>query len=140
MKKIIIVFMTLICLTGCFSKNKLTDEQLNKREEIVEKIGKTDKEKFVVKYKNNNKEDCYYVYIINNNENYTQYQYTFYNSKDNYEKGVKDFSNEYYKLKKYDDEYVTYVELQNINNTKDQSIYKLLNDKYKNDKKYEIIK
>lgn len=134
-KKILILFMLVFIITGCTS-NKLSDDVVNARNNVLSEIGVTDDDSVIVK--NNDKNNPIYTrYEINGNE-VTVYTYLFFNNKDEYDKECAALKSTKYDISKFDVAYVIKLKINKYlsqeDNVKDSII-----SKYTNDSNYEIV-
>lgn len=145
MKKImffIVIFMG-VFLCGCTVQPKEDKEALElneKREAYVSGIGVSTDDKIVIHYQNGKDEDCYYVFYINN-KTYTQRQITLHRNEDSYNSAINDYEkNTYYELVKNDNVMSTEIVLKKNYNVGNDDPIKIIQEKYSDDEKYEIIK
>lgn len=137
MKKYIVIICCLVLLTGCGNKNKLSDEILESRENILNLIGATDDNRIVIKSENNDNE-LYYVYEISTSS-FVEYLYTFYSSEEEYTAGVEKYGdNTYYSLQKYEDALVLKITMERGKQNGDDDLYTTIMNRYDDDN-YEII-
>ncbi len=139
MKKLVIIMIfSILLITGCTKKIKFSEEELHNRQAIINLIGVTSEQTIVLKEQNKRKEDLYYVYQIDG-RTYTEYLYTFHNSKSSYEDAIKQYSsNTYYNFYAYDNAYVTKITLEKNIKVDNEDIKGTILKKYK-DQKYQII-
>lgn len=139
MKKIIVVLLiSLLVLTGCKKTEKLSSEVLKAREDIVSSLGKTNDKQIIINFKNNAKENCYYLFTVTDTS-YIQYLYTFHDSQSSYDNYLEKYQDSYYELAKYNDALVTKITLQKASQKGSENMYNTIIDKYQ-DKKYNLIK
>jgi hypothetical protein len=141
MKKILIVFMMILVLTGCGKKeesvNKKNDND-DRRTSFVDGLGVTNDKKVVINYLNGNKENCYYLFYITGTR-YTLKQFTLHDNKESYTNYVNKYmTSTNYDLVKYPDLKITEITLQKNFNTESKDPVKFITDKY-SDKKYKVI-
>lgn len=140
MKKYLILLLILPpIIFGCAKKEKVIEYDQEAHDKILNSLGKTTNDRVVVKKsKGNNLQ--YYVYEIKN-INFTLYNYTFYNTKAEYDEAVSKYKeNLSLELNRDDEALVTKVLIQNgtkSDETKD--LRESIINKYKDDKDYEIV-
>lgn len=116
-KKIIIVLLLLLVLVGC--KNKDKEEYNESTNNVISIIGKSDDNRLVYKFKNDNKDTCYYLYDLTES-GYTQYLFIIHSDEDEYNKYVED---NMVNVKTYDNTKVTRIKLNSvIKNSKDEDL------------------
>lgn len=134
MKKITILLLVLVLLTGC---GKLSKDVIKQRGDFVSSIGVTNDKKIVI---SNKKKNQYYVYYISSDYSYMSYLYIMHNNKKDYDKYIKDKDSiSYYDIKKYDNLLITRINYLSGSSRDNKSIKDEIIEKYKNDKNYEII-
>lgn len=142
-KKLLLVITLVLLLCGCTVEPKEDKEAKlleERRETYVSGIGVSTDDKVVIKYKNGKDEECYYVFYITG-KTYTQKQITLHRNKDSYSSAVKDYEvNTYYELVKNDDVMSTEITLKKNYNVGNDKPKKVIETKYLNDEKFEIIK
>lgn len=139
---IISVLLILLLIIGLFKffNNDQHDLEIDKkREKVVKNIGVTNDKQVIVKFKNEDKEDSYYLFYITD-KGYTQYLYIFHDDKECYDEYIEKYITEpKYSLRYEDDTYLTIVKLSDATNKENINVKDYLLDKYSN-KKFEIIK
>lgn len=143
-KKIALVFGLLIILVcGCTVEPKEDTEAKElqlKRETYISNLGVTTDDKVVIKYKNGKDEECYYIFFIKG-KTYTQKQITLHRNEDSYKSAVRDYETSlYYQLIKNDEVMSTEITLKKDYNVGDKKVKSVIENKYKDDDKFEIIK
>lgn len=140
MKKYLIFILIIpILIVGCAKKVAIVEYDKEAREKIIELIGKTEDNRIVVKINKGNFEQ-YYLYEINN-INFTLYNYTFYDTKSDYDEAVEKYkATTSYELQRDDDGLTTRILIQkgSKSNDADDLTTAILN-KYKDNDDYEII-
>lgn len=132
--KIFIILLICLISVGCARVDKASKDVLEKQQKVIQTIGKSNKEKLVIKIKDKKKDSSYYVYQFNS-INYTQFLYTLHNTKKSFDASIEKYKNNaYYALKKDEESYVTIVTLQ-----KGTDSYETVKKEYNNKKRYEII-
>lgn len=135
MKRIAVLFLILLLLTGCTPK--LSMDIKNKRSEFVTSLGVTKNDKIVV---TNKKKTQYYVYYLSNDYSYISYLYIMHDNEKKYDEYIKDKESiSYYDLQKYDDMYITRINYLNGSSRNDEDIKEEIINKYKSNKNYIII-
>lgn len=135
MKRITVLFLILLLLTGCTPK--LSKDIKNKRSEFVTSLGVTKNDKIVI---TNKKKTQYYVYYLSNDYSYISYLYIMHDNEKKYNEYIKDRESiSYYDLQKYDDMYITRINYLNGSSRNDEDIKKEIINKYKSNKNYIII-
>ncbi len=135
MKRITVLFLILLLLTGCTPK--LSKDIKNKRSEFVTSLGVTKNDKIVI---TNKKKTQYYVYYLSNDFSYISYLYIMHDNKKKYDEYIKDRESiSYYDLQKYDDMYITRINYLNGSSRNDEDIKEEIINKYKSNKNYTII-
>ena len=135
MKRITVLFLILILLTGCTPK--LSKDIKNKRSEFVTSLGVTKNDKIVI---TNKKKTQYYVYYLSNDYSYISYLYIMHDNEKKYDEYIKDRESiSYYDLQKYDDMYITRINYLNGSSRNDEDIREEIINKYKSNKNYTII-
>lgn len=135
MKRIAVLFLILLLLTGCTPK--LSKDIKNKRSEFVTSLGVTKNDKIVV---TNKKKTQYYVYYLSNDYSYISYLYIMHDNEKKYDEYIKDKESiSYYDLQKYDDMYITRINYLNGSSRNDEDIKEEIINKYKSNKNYIII-
>lgn len=135
MKRITVLFLILLLLTGCTPK--LSKDIKNKRSEFVTSLGVTKNDKIVI---TNKKKTQYYVYYLSNDYSYISYLYIMHDNEKKYDEYIKDRESiSYYDLQKYDDMYITRINYLNGSSRNDEDIKEEIINKYKSNKNYTII-
>lgn len=135
MKRITVLIIILLLLTGCTSK--LSKDIKNKRSEFVTSLGVTKNDKIVI---TNKKKTQYYVYYLSNDYSYISYLYIMHDNEKKYDEYIKDRESiSYYDLQKYDDMYITRINYLNGSSRNDEDIKEEIINKYKSNKNYIII-
>lgn len=135
MKRITVLFLILLLLTGCTPK--LSKDIKNKRSEFVISLGVTKNDKIVI---TNKKKTQYYVYYLSNDYSYISYLYIMHDNEKTYDEYIKDRESiSYYDLQKYDDMYITRINYLNGSSRNDEDIKEEIINKYKSNKNYIII-
>ena len=135
MKRITVLFLILLLLTGCTPK--LSKDIKNKRSEFVTSLGVTKNDKIVI---TNKKKTQYYVYYLSNDYSYVSYLYITHDNEKKYNEYIKDRESiSYYDLQKYDDMYITRINYLNGSSRNDEDIKEEIINKYKSNKNYIII-
>lgn len=135
MKRITVLFLILLLLTGCTPK--LSKDIKNKRSEFVTSLGVTKNDKIVI---TNKKKTQYYVYYLSNDYSYISYLYIMHDNEKKYDEYIKDRESiSYYDLQKYDDMYITRINYLNGSSRNDEDIREEIINKYKSNKNYTII-
>lgn len=135
MKRITVLIIILLLLTGCTSK--LSKDIKNKRSEFVISLGVTKNDKIVI---TNKKKTQYYVYYLSNDYSYISYLYIMHDNEKKYDEYIKDRESiSYYDLQKYDDMYITRINYLNGSSRNDEDIKEEIINKYKSNKNYIII-
>ncbi len=135
MKRITVLFLILLLLTGCTPK--LSKDIKNKRSEFVTSLGVTKNDKIVI---TNKKKTQYYVYYLSNDYSYVSYLYIMHDNEKKYDEYIKDRESiSYYDLQKYDDMYITRINYLNGSSRNDEDIKEEIINKYKSNKNYTII-
>ena len=135
MKRITVLFLILLLLTGCTPK--LSKDIKNKRGEFVTSLGVTKNDKIVI---TNKKKNQYYVYYLSNDYSYISYLYIMHDNEKKYDEYIKDRESiSYYDLQKYDDMYITRINYLNGSSRNDEDIKEEIINKYKSNKNYIII-
>lgn len=135
MKRITVLFLILLLLTGCTPK--LSKDIKNKRSEFVTSLGVTKNDKIVI---TNKKKTQYYVYYLSNDYSYISYLYIMHDNEKKYNEYIKDRESiSYYDLQKYDDMYITRINYLNGSSRNDEDIKEEIINKYKSNKNYTII-
>lgn len=135
MKRITVLFLILLLLTGCTLK--LSKDIKNKRSEFVTSLGVTKNDKIVI---TNKKKTQYYVYYLSNDYSYISYLYIMHDNEKKYDEYIKDRESiSYYDLQKYDDMYITRINYLNGSSRNDEDIKEEIINKYKSNKNYIII-
>ncbi len=135
MKRITVLFLILLLLTGCTPK--LSKDIKNKRSEFVTSLGVTKNDKIVI---TNKKKTQYYVYYLSNDFSYISYLYIMHDNEKKYDEYIKDRESiSYYDLQKYDDMYITRINYLNGSSRNDEDIKEEIINKYKSNKNYTII-
>lgn len=135
MKRITVLFLILLLLTGCTPK--LSKDIKNKRSEFVTSLGVTKNDKIVI---TNKKKTQYYVYYSSNDYSYISYLYIMHDNEKKYDEYIKDRESiNYYDLQKYDDMYITRINYLNGSSRNDEDIKEEIINKYKSNKNYIII-
>lgn len=135
MKRITVLFLILLLLTGCTPK--LSKDIKNKRSEFVTSLGVTKNDKIVI---TNKKKTQYYVYYLSNDYSYISYLYIMHDNEKTYDEYIKDRESiSYYDLQKYDDMYITRINYLNGSSRNDEDIKEEIINKYKSNKNYIII-
>lgn len=135
MKRITVLFLILLLLTGCTPK--LSNDIKNKRSEFVTSLGVTKNDKIVI---TNKKKNQYYVYYLSNDYSYISYLYIMHDNEKKYDEYIKDRESiSYYDLQKYDDMYITRINYLNGSSRNDEDIKEEIINKYKSNKNYTII-
>lgn len=135
MKRITVLFLILLLLTGCTPK--LSKDIKNKRSEFVISLGVTKNDKIVI---TNKKKTQYYVYYLSNDYSYISYLYIMHDNEKKYDEYIKDRESiSYYDLQKYDDMYITRINYLNGSSRNDEDIKEEIINKYKSNKNYTII-
>ena len=135
MKRITVLFLILLLLTGCTPK--LSKDIKNKRSEFVTSLGVTKNDKIVI---TNKKKTQYYVYYLSNDYSYVYYLYIMHDNEKKYNEYIKDRESiSYYDLQKYDDMYITRINYLNGSSRNDEDIKEEIINKYKSNKNYTII-
>lgn len=135
MKRITVLFLILLLLTGCTPK--LSKDIKNKRSEFVTSLGITKNDKIVI---TNKKKTQYYVYYLSNDYSYISYLYIMHDNEKKYDEYIKDRESiSYYDLQKYDDMYITRINYLNGSSRNDEDIKEEIINKYKSNKNYTII-
>lgn len=135
MKRITVLFLILLLLTGCTPK--LSKDIKNKRSEFVTSLGVTKNDKIVI---TNKKKTQYYVYYLSNDYSYVSYLYIMHDNEKKYNEYIKDRESiSYYDLQKYDDMYITRINYLNGSSRNDEDIKEEIINKYKSNKNYTII-
>lgn len=135
MKRITVLFLILLLLTGCTPK--LSKDIKNKRSEFVISLGVTKNDKIVI---TNKKKTQYYVYYLSNDYSYISYLYIMHDNEKKYNEYIKDRESiSYYDLQKYDDMYITRINYLNGSSRNDEDIKEEIINKYKSNKNYIII-
>ena len=140
MKKILILFMALLVLTGCNKEDKdnRKDEFNQRRTNYVSGIGTSTENKVVINYKNKVKEDCYYVFYIKGNS-YDQKQIILHNNLESFNNAVNKYGpNTSYQLEKDTELYITEIYLRKNVIVREGKVIDVIKNKYK-DSKYKII-
>lgn len=135
MKRITVLILILLLLTGCTPK--LSKDIKNKRSEFVTSLGVTKNDKIVI---TNKKKTQYYVYYLSNDYSYISYLYIMHDNEKKYDEYIKDRESiSYYDLQKYDDMYITRINYLNGSSRNDEDIKEEIINKYKSNKNYTII-
>lgn len=135
MKRIIVLFLILLLLTGCTPN--LSKDIKNKRSEFVTSLGVTKNDKIVI---TNKKKTQYYVYYLSNDYSYISYLYIMHDNEKKYDEYIKDRESiNYYDLQKYDDMYITRINYLNGSSRNDEDIKEEIINKYKSNKNYIIM-
>lgn len=135
MKRITVLFLILLLLTGCTPK--LSKDIKNKRSEFVTSLGITKNDKIVI---TNKKKTQYYVYYLSNDYSYVSYLYIMHDNEKKYDEYIKDRESiSYYDLQKYDDMYITRINYLSGSSRNDEDIKEEIINKYKSNKNYIII-
>ena len=135
MKRITVLILILLLLTGCTPK--LSKDIKNKRNEFVTSLGVTKNDKIVI---TNKKKTQYYVYYLSNDYSYISYLYIMHDNEKKYDEYIKDRESiSYYDLQKYDDMYITRINYLNGSSRNDEDIKEEIINKYKSNKNYIII-
>lgn len=135
MKRITVLILILLLLTGCTPK--LSKDIKNKRSEFVTSLGVTKNDKIVI---TNKKKTQYYVYYLSNDYSYISYLYIMHDNEKKYYEYIKDRESiSYYDLQKYDDMYITRINYLNGSSRNDEDIKEEIINKYKSNKNYIII-
>ena len=135
MKRITVLILILLLLTGCTPK--LSKDIKNKRSEFVTSLGVTKNDKIVI---TNKKKTQYYVYYLSNDYSYISYLYIMHDNEKKYDEYIKDRESiSYYDLQKYDDMYITRINYLNGSSRNDEDIKEEIFNKYKSNKNYIII-
>lgn len=135
MKRITVLFLILLLLTGCTPK--LSKDIKNKRSEFVTSLGVTKNDKIVI---TNKKKTQYYVYYLSNDYSYVSYLYIMHDNEKKYDEYIKDRESiSYYDLQKYDDMYITRINYLSGSSRNDEDIKEEIINKYKSNKNYIII-
>lgn len=135
MKRITVLILILLLLTGCTPK--LSKDIKNKRSEFVTSLGVTKNDKIVI---TNKKKTQYYVYYLSNDYSYVSYLYIMHDNEKKYDEYIKDRESiSYYDLQKYDDMYITRINYLNGSSRNDEDIKEEIINKYKSNKNYTII-
>lgn len=135
MKRITVLILILLLLTGCTPK--LSKDIKNKRSEFVTSLGVTKNDKIVI---TNKKKTQYYVYYLSNDYSYISYLYIMHDNEKKYDKYIKDRESiNYYDLQKYDDMYITRINYLSGSSRNDEDIKEEIINKYKSNKNYIII-
>ena len=130
MKRITVLFLILLLLTGCTPK--LSKDIKNKRSEFVTSLGVTKNDKIVI---TNKKKTQYYVYYLSNDYSYISYLYIMHDNEKKYDEYIKDRESiSYYDLQKYDDMYITRINYLNGSSRNDEDIKEEIVNKYKKEK------
>ena len=136
-KKLLIILVLLLLVTGCKKKPDIDPEIAKARDNIVKTIGATNDNKVVIKFKDKDKHDCYYVYVFNY-AGYNKYKYTFYSTKTTY-RGAKDNIDPIkYSLESYDNAWVLKI-LEKKYNVISDTLKQEIIDTYKDKKGYEVV-
>jgi hypothetical protein len=137
-KKILVILVLLLIVTGCGKKKELIAPELEGiREKVVEMIGKTNDKHVVIKFEDANKYDNFYVYEIEN-QGYTKYQYILYPNKEKYNTAKSNIDQKKYSMVAYDDSYTIRLLINKYTSTSGNIKDEIINN-YKDLKKYTII-
>lgn len=134
-KKLLVLFVLIFIITGCTS-NKLSEDVINARNNVLNEIGVTDDDSVIVKNKDENS-PIYTRYEINGNE-VTVYTYLFFSNKDDYDKECDALKSTKYDISKFDVAYVIKLKINKYLSQDDDTKGSLIS-KYSNDNNYEIV-
>lgn len=135
MKKVTVLFLILLLLTGCTPK--LSKDVKNKRNEFIKSLGVTTDDKIVIA---NKKKTQYYVYFISNDYSYTSYLYIMHTDEKKYNDYIKERESiSYYDLKKYDDMFITRINYLNGSSRNNENVKEEIINKFENDKNYVVV-
>lgn len=135
----ILLLIVPLVVFGCAKKKPIIEYNQEAHDNILNAIGKTTENQVVVKKSKGNYLE-YYVYEIKN-INFTLYDYTFYNTKAEYNEAISKYKeNLSLELNRDDEALVTKVLIQNgTNSDETKDLRETIINKYKDDKEYEII-
>lgn len=144
MKKIYILgFLVIILVIGSifiFSTRPKEDDELTiNRNIVIDSIGKTSDTRIVVK-RLDTKDFASYFVITLTQSGFEEFNYRFYNNKEEYDEWVLKYEDPLYQLEKNEKALVTKIFAQRGNKVVNESIYDSIMKKYSDKDKYEIIK
>lgn len=144
MKKIYILgFLVIILVIGSifiFSTRPKEDDELTINRNIaIDSIGKTSDTRIVVK-RLDTKDFASYFVITLTQSGFEEFNYRFYNNKEEYDEWVLKYEDPLYQLEKNEKALVTKIFAQRGNKVVNESIYDSIMKKYSDKEKYEIIK
>lgn len=144
MKKIYILgFLVIILVIGSifiFSTRPKEDDELTiNRNIVIDSIGKTSDTRIVVK-RLDTKDFASYFVITLTQSGFEEFNYRFYNNKEEYYEWVLKYEDPLYQLEKNEKALVTKIFAQRGNKVVNESIYDSIMKKYSDKDKYEIIK
>lgn len=141
-KYALIIIVILIVISFILSYNWGSEDKrelLSSREKIIKSLGVSTSDRIIIKKLDVEKEEDYYVFIINKS-GFEQYVYRFFDKREDYDSWVETYSSGIYRLEKDEKALMTKIFAQSGQKNTNESLEDSILKKYSDTEKYEIIK